>query len=372
MNKEIIVIGGNHHNTLAILRSLGEKGVKSLLIVVSKDPKPYIGYSKYIQEMRVVKTVDEIASAMYSLHRSSEKAVVIACADSISSYLDSNRNKLIKDFILPGSEEEGKITRLMNKNSMMQLAIDCGIAVPQSWIVYPAKPEISSVSYPCIIKPLVSKNGSKSDIAICENKADLENYLTYCHCEELQIQAYITKEIEFQLIGCSLNGGERVIIPGASIILRQPKNTNTGFLRYVPIREFSYDRERCVDFIRKTGYSGLFSLEFIRDKGGTDYFMEINFRNDGNSICVTASGMNLPYIWYLYNSGNPIDKELCFEAMKEVLVMPEFNDIGNAIHRRISWRKWLSDVKHTDRFMEFSKRDQRPFWMYIIKRIFHI
>ena len=51
--KEIIVIGGNHHNTLAILRSLGEKGVKSLLIVVSKDPKPYIGYSKYIQEMRL-------------------------------------------------------------------------------------------------------------------------------------------------------------------------------------------------------------------------------------------------------------------------------------------------------------------------------
>ena len=149
--KEIIVIGGNHHNTLSILRSLGEKGVKSLLIVVSKDPKPYIGYSKYIQEMRVVKTVDEIASAMYSLHRSSEKAVVIACADSISSYLDSNRNKLLKDFILPGSEEEGKITRLMNKNSMMQLAIDCGIAVPLSWIVYPAKPEISSLSYPCIM-----------------------------------------------------------------------------------------------------------------------------------------------------------------------------------------------------------------------------
>ena len=49
MNKEIIVIGGNHHNTLAILRSLGEKGVKSLLIVVSEDSKPYIGYSKYIQ-----------------------------------------------------------------------------------------------------------------------------------------------------------------------------------------------------------------------------------------------------------------------------------------------------------------------------------
>ena len=46
MNREVVVIGGNHHNTLSILRSLGEKGIKSLLIVLSPyDPKPFVGYS---------------------------------------------------------------------------------------------------------------------------------------------------------------------------------------------------------------------------------------------------------------------------------------------------------------------------------------
>ena len=82
--------------------------------------------------------------------------------------------------------------------------------------------------------------------------------------------------------------------------------------------------------------------------------------------------MNLPYIWYLYNNGQSIDTELCYDSMKEVLVMPEFNDIGNVIHRRISLFQWLKDVKNTDRFMEFSKHDQKPFWMYIFKRLFHI
>lgn len=372
MNNEIIVIGGNHHNTLAILRSLGERGVFSLLIVVSDDSRPYVGYSKYIRDMRVVKDESEIASAMYSLRRTSDKTIVIACADSISSFLDSNRDTLSKDFILPGSVDEGKITRLMNKNYMMDLALESGLIVPKSWTVYAENPEIKSIEYPCIVKPLVSKNGSKADIAICEDASELGEYLMSCNCEELQIQKYITKQIEFQLIGCSLNSGGKVIIPGASIILRQPKNTNTGFLRYVPIRNFSFDKESCVEFIRKTGYSGLFSLEFIRDNNGVDYFMEINFRNDGNSICVTASGMNLPYIWYLYNSGNNIENELCYDSMKEVLVMPEFNDIGNAIHNRISWFKWLMDVRNTDRFMEFSKHDQKPFWMYIFKKIFNI
>lgn len=371
MKMQVIVIGGNHHNTLSVLRSLGEKGIKSLLILISKDPKPYVGYSKYIQSIKVIKNENEISSAMYTLHQSPDKALVIACSDSISSYLDSNRNELSDIFILPGSKEEGNITRLMDKNTMMQVAIESGMSVPNSWVIYPSKPEIGSVTYPCIAKPLVSKNGTKSDISICENESELEEYLKHCNCGELQIQEYIIKDIEFQLIGCSLNGGEKVIIPGASIILRQPINTNTGFLRYVPIRDFSYDREACIEFIRKTGYSGLFSLEFIRDKNGIDYFMEINFRNDGNSICVTASGMNLPYIWYLSCSGQSYDAELCYDSMKEVLVMPEFQDVGNAVHHRISWFKWFKDVIHTDRFMDFSIQDQKPFWMYIIKRIFN-
>ena len=34
-------------------------------------------------------------------------------------------------------------------------------------------------------------------------------------------------------------------------------------------------------FIREVGYTGLFSMEFLRDKYGNDYFMEINFRMMG-------------------------------------------------------------------------------------------
>lgn len=195
----------------------------------------------------------------------------------------------------------------------------------------------------------------------------IEKYLEFCNCNELQVQEYISKDMEFQLIGCSLDSGNDVIIPGVSIILRQPENTNTGFLKYIPIREFLYDKDACVKFLKHIGYSGLFSLEFIRDKNGVDFFMEINFRNDGNSVCVTASGMNLPYIWYLYNSGQSYSKELTYESMKEVIVMPEFEDFANVKNGNISLFKWLLDVKNTDRFMEFSKYDQKPFWKELLR-----
>ena len=99
--------------------------------------------------------------------------------------------------------------------------------------------------------------------------------------------------------------------------------------------------------------------------------MEINFRNDGNSICVTASGMNLPYIRYLYNCGENIESELCYDSMREGLVMPDFHDFKNVKHRQLSLSNWLKDVKKTDRFMVFSKHDQKPFWMVVFKQFFH-
>ena len=56
--------------------------------------------------------------------------------------------------------------------------------------------------------------------------------------------------------------------------------------------------------------------------------MEINFRNDGNAICVTAAGFNLPYIWYLYNTGGNYREEIEASKVKPTYVMPEFADIS--------------------------------------------
>lgn len=366
---EVIVIGGNHHNTLAILRSLGERGVMPSLIVLTGDRKPFTTYSKYIKKSIVLNSYEGLQDAMFALAGNDSKPVVIACSDKVSSFLDQNRDKFSPFFILPGAVMQGRITSLMNKEIMSDLAFKSGMNIPKSWVVDIKDCIIDKVEYPCIVKPLVSIAGSKNDIFVCYNKIDLENFLKTIKCEKVQIQKYIDKSIEYQLIGCSLNGGEQIIIPGASVILRQPKNTNTGFLKYLPKKYFPFNEEDCKRFIKATGYSGLFSLEFLKDKDGVDYFMEINFRNDGNSICVTASGMNLPYIWYLHCCGHAIDSELSYDNMKEVYVMPEFDDFHFVKTGELSLFKWIKDIRKTDRFMEFSKDDQKPFWQKLKKLI---
>ena len=103
-------------------------------------------------------------------------------------------------------------------------------------------------------------------------------------------------------------------------------------------------------------------MEYLRDRNGNDYFMEINMRNDGNGICVTGAGVNLPYIWYQYCVGEDYQKEAS-NTIKDIFVMPEFDDFRNyVVSRRISLWDWIKDIRKTDVFMEFSNNDRMPFF----------
>lgn len=370
---EVFVIGGNHHNTLGILRSLGYKNIYSNLILIGNDKDPYVKYSRFIKELYLAVSDEEAIKILLNIKHNDLKPVVIACSDGASSLIDSNRDNL-RDYCLPGSNIQGTITSMMNKETMSQLARDVGFIVPASWkFEKGGDDDLEVVEYPCISKPLLSKDGHKSDIKICQNRRELEGFLRNSSCLRFQLQNYIEKDFEYQLIGLSLDAGDIVIIPGMSKCIRPCPGTNTGFLHYEPLDNSKRQISLCKDFIKKTGYSGLFSIEFIRDKEGHDYFMEMNFRNDGNSICVTASGINLPYIWYLYCSGGEWEKELASSNFRPVYVMPEFADFLTFAGRSIPLTKWFSDWKKTDQFMEYDRLDPKPFFVeikHLVQRAF--
>lgn len=367
--QDIFVIGGNHHNALGVIRALGEKGLRPYVIIQCEEKKPYIRLSKYIQQYWIVNSDAEVLGLLKREGAKREKrSVLIACADGLSSLVDSYHDELSKWYRLPGSEEQGRITRLMDKEVMSQLAHEVGFRVPQSIAVNTKDNSEISVPMPWIIKPLVSKDGKKADIKRIYSE---EEWSKYCqeHDSLVQVQQLIEKEFEFQLIGLSLNGGEAVIIPGVSHVIRPQSNTNTGFLRYEPLsNEYAKSVENTKQFLKETGYSGLFSMEFLRGRDGKDYFMEINFRNDGNAICVTAAGVNLPYLWYTHNEigkKKPWGKKT---AEKTVYVMPEFEDIRFVKNGDLSMKEWFKDVRRTDRFMEYDRKDPYPFYSLLCHR----
>jgi predicted ATP-grasp superfamily ATP-dependent carboligase len=362
MNK-VIVIGGDHHNTLGVIRSLGEKGLNPHVVIVSMDGNSFVAKSKYIGILHIVRTCTEIVPLLLSHYKQENlKPVIICCTDASSSIIDIHSDELRPYFFLPGTLEQGQVTHLMNKQAMSELAISCGMEIPKT--IYPTRYPLTNeeIVLPCIVKPLVSKDGAKEDIHICRQLSEVNNSLNHMGPDKVQIQSFIDKDFEYQLIGCST--GKDVIIPGVSRILRPCKGSNTSFLHYEPLGKSFCDLDACKEFVRKTGYKGLFSMEFLRDKEGKDFFLEINFRNDGNSICVTASGVNLPYIWYLSCIGENYREE----ANKQVVpkyVLPDSAEIRLLVTKQISIVQYLGDLFKTNRFMEFSWKDQRPFWKMI-------
>ena len=363
---EVIVTGGSHHNTYGVIRALGKKKLKPFLLLVNDSNNSFLLRSKYLGGYQVVDTEQHAIDFLFNNKDKYEGAVVIACSDGMSSALDCNRYKLGFNYKLPGADVQGQISSIMDKDLMSSLGKKVGFNIPESWIVSSLH-DIDVVEYPCITKPIISKDGHKTDIEICQNKCELENIIKNGSCYKYQVQQFIEKEFEYQLIGLSLNNGNELIIPGFSRCIRPCPRTNTGFLHYESLDCISAPIDLCKKFVQATGYSGLFSIEFLRDKQGTDYFMEMNFRNDGNAICVTAAGINLPYLWYLANTGKDYKKELKQSTMKSVFVMPEFPDFLCFVKSgKISFFKWIKDVLKTNTFMVFNISDVSPF-MYIFK-----
>ncbi len=361
-NIDVIVIGGNHHNTLGVVRSLGYEGISPILILVAGDDEcTYVAHSRYLKKTIRIATDAEIVNVLLGLStHASHKMIVIACSDAASSVIDLNRDILQASFWLPGCEEQGLVTKMMDKDKLTNYGRSVGFNVPRSWVVNHVE-DIQGITYPCITKPILSKDGHKSDIIICHSKEELIKVLEDGSCYKYQVQEFIEKDFEYQLIGLSLNGGEIIIIPGISRCIRPCPGTNTGFLKYQEINTLNVPLDKCKDFISNLRFSGLFSIEFIRDKHGVDFFLEMNFRNDGNAICVTKSGFNLPYLWYLYCIGGDYKVFLSSCKLKPIYVMPELNDLYFVKSHEISLQQWLRDIKRTDAFMEYDSSDKLPF-----------
>lgn len=362
--KVIIIGGGNHHNALGVIRSLGQRNINFKLITYGSTSKHYITSSKYVTEHIEFMTAEDIISYLISKDTENNKEILISCADPVTELLSIHYNELKDKYIIPGINQSMKMKEQQDKNTMIATAEKCGLISPKTWVM---PNDLNNVTYPCITKSVLSSHGGKQSIEIINTKKEL---LDYCNKqnEDFFVQEYITKKEEVQFIGCSLNEGEEVIIPGMTKIIRSQNNTNTGFLEYCPIEDFWLDTVTlCKEYIKECKYSGLFSIEFIRDYDDRVYFLETNFRNDGNAYCVTAAGVNLPVIWIKWCAGESYNEEI--KSVKKILVMPEFQDFKLVLQGKLSIFSWIQDLRKTNCFLEWDKKDKKPFFQFLINKI---
>lgn len=357
--KTAIIIGDSTNNTLSVIRSLGKRKVKQNLILVCDEDFCNVKKSKYLHQSKIyeIKEIEEAQNILENIH--TEGQVIICTFDKAAMWVDANENWLSQKFVTPCQGK--RIGHLFNKKSQCQLAEECGLTIPKS-IVYKRGTQFPTMDYPLLLKPLVSIKGEKSDIHICFNDEDLrksmdENSL----CADFIVQEYIEKDYELDCIGVSTD--DDVIISGAVRKIRHyPPSIGAGaYGKFLPLKEIDIDANAVKRFIQKSNYHGPFSVEFLHTCDNKNYFMEVNFRNEGLAYASTIAGANLHAVYLNADLYRP-------ENVKSVYMMNYSLDYLYVKSGEVSFLSWLRDFIRTKCFINFSIKDPMPTIKYYISK----
>ena len=354
-----VVLGDRHFNSLGLVRSLGEAGVTVYFLNFGKSA--FADDSMYTKKhMRVGSEADVRQALSEIAHAESGKGVIFPSSDQAALVLDSLREALADDFIVPHAG--GQLAKLMEKDTMCELAGKFGFNVPEGFEISADNVDLLvGIDYPLILKPLASVEGVKTDICVCENgteaSASVQSLLAAGY-KRLLVQRFVSSDNELMVeyIGCKVKGTPVQLFGQLEKIREYPFHRGSTSFACI-VEKITYIDPSALDrFLDAAGFEGLFDLEIkvVDDKA---WFIEINFRNGAPLYAFTAAGFNVPYVWYCLKTGLPF-KEI---KIRELLLMSERDDLNHVIDKNISLFKWLKDVRRTDVFMIFNRKDSAPF-----------
>jgi D-aspartate ligase len=187
---DVIIIGGFHHNTLGVLRSIGAHLSPEHIDVIAIGEAPQknlLSQSKYIprHKVNIVKNENEITSWLLDKAKDGNKRVLISCSDGASAEIISHRYELQDHYLMPYTKVD--IMDLMSKEVQNEYAIKSGLQVPEGIILQKGEKTNWNI-FPCIIKPLKSIIGAgKADIHVVHSSEELEGVLSSIEADTIQI-----------------------------------------------------------------------------------------------------------------------------------------------------------------------------------------
>ncbi|MDD7699704.1 MAG: hypothetical protein PUJ61_10180 [Spirochaetia bacterium] len=353
---EVVIIGDSSNNTLGVVRSFGETRIAQTLILICKEDVCFVRQSKYLRygNCFTINMLDECLPLLEKLEDNSAKPVLMTTFDAAAQWVDEREAELSRHFITPCRGKQ--LGRLFDKSEQCRLASECGLLVPRS-VIYHRGSTIpdAEIGYPLITKPLVSSQGEKGDIHICHCRQELEDALQKeSHCQSFLLQEFIEKEYEIDAVGVSTDND--VVFGGAIHKHRHwPPLTGAGaFGVFERIETFDIDTTAVKHFLAKAGYHGPFSVEFVHAKDGRNYFMEVNFRNEGLAYASTCAGANLHALYV-----RP-DFRIDWQRFKRTWMMNYSIDLLYVKQRMLSRWHWLRDFLRTRCFINLCFSDLGP------------
>ena len=358
MNK-VIVFGGSNHNTLGMIRSLGQMGLNVICILHIKGKKEhFIKHSRYVKIVHCVRTPKEGVHVLLNNYCMSEvKNIVLFEGDAIANVMDQYYNEIKGSFVTFNAK--GKISYWLDKIKTFSIAKKCGLTLIKTWHIQGVQSIPQEVCFPCLLKGENSTTSTKACMRICHNVEDLKMHLD--PLGDYLLQEYIEKEYELDIVGLSYNHGEDVFIPAVVRKIRDEMTRQSGCIRLESIKEYpSIPLKQIKKFVGELQYEGIFSIELLY-KSGKYYFLEINLRNDGVGYLYTVAGVNYPWLWVLYARGMLNKTFLSTIVVDKSYLLVSFDDIKNMLEGKVSFFRWIYSLITANAYFVFDLKDPLPF-----------
>lgn len=358
--KEVIVFGNDHTNSVGVIQSLGKAGYKSVGLLYGTKSDLVISSkftSSIITAQEPQACIDKVIKTMFD---AKTKIPIIATCDMAALALERNAERLKERFIFEHSTCY-TLDYLAKKENQVRLATEAGFNVPKSWSLKESEVIPEDICFPCLIKPLVSCEGAKSDIRVCYTKEELQKNLnTLNYTKNVLLQQYINRDYEISILGCGLTTGKCIIPAVENKLTLYPKYVGLECLANMQALENEQIKSCVENLITSIGYIGLFSVEMMHCKtDGKLYFTEINLRNDGAEALVTKYGANLPLNHVEDMMGLPLTTQNEYYPGYYIWDMHHFLSL---IHRDIDVLTWIREIKKSNGFMLYFKEDTKPFY----------
>ncbi len=359
MKNEVIIIGETHHNTLSMVRCVGQEYPSVELVLYGAGRKSHIAQSKYVSKTVYLETVNDCFEYLMQRPKGKGKAVIISCSDQVAQLLDTHQKELLPNYEYFHTHQAGELTRYMDKQAQVELAASVGMKVPASYVFKSGRDLEFDGTYPCIVKPLESYVGGKR-ITICHHQDEVIKAVATAPID-WQIQEFIEKQSEIVLAGVATRS--EVVISGYVFKHRELRG-GTTYATVYPLDERMEPLVECAKkMIKAIGYEGLFGFEFIFD-GHDYYFLELNLRNDATSYAYKVAGVNLPLIYLQDKERKAIAHNISRIKLVDSMVEPK--DFLFVRTGEVGLWEWLNQLRHSKCKYLYDRKDIKPFLFYFL------
>ena len=374
-NIKVIVFGQHYMNSLGQVRSFGEVGCRPDVVWQSvvagplseSKSKDEIALSKYIDHFEKVSTLEDgLEYIIREYHDRDTRYIISTDSDLVVSLLNSRYDELKDRFVFFNASQPGRLNQYLAKDAQCRLAEQFGLRVPRSELVHRGElPKV--VTYPLVTKTVDSFSRQwKKNYNICRTEQELLEAYESIPLDEVLLQEFIERENEVAFEGISFNQGEELYMPIQGEYIRIGDFGYGSWKRNEAYHYGEVLKDKIQQIFKAIKYSGVFEIEFLKTKDGDLYFLEINFRHTQYNHALTDMGVNLCTIY----AESELNGRLCvpdIDIQPRTVMNERMEYFAYIETKKIRLRDWIKDIKKTDSFYIYDRRDLKPLFQSIKK-----